>query len=260
VNRSLVCVFSVAIAWAASNSTATAGPINPGFDLFATDSPGTSATFTSPPFGVVNFVGVPLEPGLGNTDTIIQRTGPTIPSGGTGTFNIELVSLFLMSTAPVNIGGNFFDLYAVINKNGLIPGLPQPDPLPPSIGTLTIQTNSGAGGTFNSFFDVFVDIELTLPGHDPRTPGNIVQSMPSSDEGPFQATGTWSQTAPPGYPNNPSFPSGGFYVGGRLVEMGPMAMHTVDPATMVPEPASLVLLAVAGTALAGCVYRRRQKV
>jgi hypothetical protein len=157
-----------------------------------------------------------------------------------------------MSTNPVNIGGSFFDLFVVINKGGLIPGLPQPDALSPSTGTLTVLTHNDVSGTgtFTSFFDVFVDIELTPVGGNPRIPGSIVASMPSGNEGPLSANGIWSHTPPPGYPNNPSFPSGGFFPSGLIVETGPMAMHTVIPAKSVPAPFSLSLLGVGVAALA----------
>jgi hypothetical protein len=248
------CVSLLAFVLGVGGRPASANPIQPGFDLFQTVSPGTSAVL--PGIGLVNFRGVPLDPSLGSTDTIVQRTG-SLPSGGTGLIPIELVALELMSTSPVNIGGSFFDLFAVINKGGLIPGLPQPDVLPPSTGTLTILSHNDVTGTgtFSSFFDVFVDIELTPVGGNPRIPGSIVASMPSGNEGPLSGNGIWSHTPPPGYPNNPSFPSGDFFPG-LIVETGPMAMHTVRPAT-IPEPFSLSLLGIGAAALAAHTWWRQ---
>ena len=254
--RSLGCVSLLAFVLGVGGRPAFANPIQPGFDLFQTVSPGTSAVL--PSIGLVNFRGVPLDPSLGNTDTIVQRTG-SLPSGGTGPIPIELVALELMSTSPVNIGGSFFDLFAVINKGGLIPGLPQPDVLPPSTGTLTILSHNDVTGTgtFSSFFDVFVDIELTPVGGNPRTPGSIVASMPSGNEGPLQATGSWSHTPPPNYPNNPGFPAGGFFPVGLILETSPTATHPVRPATTVPEPFSLSLLGIGAAALAAHTWWRQ---
>lgn len=241
--------------------SARAATILPGFDLFATTQPTTAVI---PNVGTVTFCGRPFAPGnmLGDADTIVQRTG-TFPPGGTGMIPIELVSLSLVSCNPVTIppfGAG--DLYVTINRGMMITGLPQPDALPPSTGTLTVQTHIdavvGGGGTFDSFFDVFPDAIFVAPGADVTNPANWLFHAPIQ-EGRLFASGTpWSHTPPPGYPMNPNFPSGNFYPVIMFTEEGPTAVHTIRPAVVgnqaIPEPSGMVFLC--SGLFAFCLARR----
>jgi hypothetical protein len=135
-----------------------------GTDYFQTQ-PGTFFNFGGT-IGTVNFLGLPIRPG--NTDTIVRRMadapigGPSIP--------IQIVALSLKSTAPVNIGGSFFDVFVTLD----------PANLQNDTGAMTV-TGSLGGGTFsstlnvffdahfqplvgNSFFDVFTSISLSNSG------------------------------------------------------------------------------------------------
>ena len=228
------------------NVPAQASPIGPGFDLFST-TPGT-AFVPIPGNGDVPLHGVPI-PGLNNTDTIVQRMQgiDPFPVGGMGTIDIELVALSLMSNAPVNIGGSFFDVFVTINALGL-PGMhPMSLNLPPSLGMMTVRHENAGGGTFDSFFDVFTEVDLMPISPTAGQPMMLI-------EGPFHITGTgnpWSHTPPPGYPTDPGFPAGDFYPG-NVVHTGPHP--SVDPSTT-PEPVSFVLLG-SGLALLGLVKHR----
>ncbi len=135
-----------------------AAPIAPGFDLFTTPD-GTAfidLSATGLGLGIVDLNGNPIPGAAGDADTIVERL-TSLGAGQTGTIDIELVALSLRSVDPValNIGTGdaFFDLFVTLDESI------------PSLGQMTILThddNQGAngGGTFVSFFDVFVEITL----------------------------------------------------------------------------------------------------
>ena len=208
------------------------------------------------PIGIIDLEGNPFGPG--NTDTIVERIQGIDPfpfPGGLETIDIELVSLSLVSTAPVDLTplggpfvGVFADLHTTINKGGIIPGLPQPDLLPPSIGQMTIRHENAGGGTFDSFFDVFANAIFTIVGGDPGNPLDVFFSQVAPQVSLSSTNSTWSHTAPLGDVHNAMFPAGEFYVTG-IDHVGP---HPVTPAT--PAPGSLALLA-----LGGLFARRRRR-
>jgi hypothetical protein len=95
----MVRALLIAVASLTGGGIASADAINPGFDLFATTF--ANADLSGAGLGIVSFQGVPLQPSnLGNTDTIVQRTG-SLPPGGIGPIPIELVALELKSIQPV---------------------------------------------------------------------------------------------------------------------------------------------------------------
>lgn len=212
---------------------AGADPIGPGgFDLLHT----VPFVTTLGPLGQVALRGAPIGPG--DTDTIVRRTGE-LPSGGTGTIDIELVALSLESSAPIEFGGSFFDVFVTINALGL-PGLSQPDALQPSLGMITITSHDDAagGGTFDSFFDVFADVTLVPVGAGQpfHTPAPLLHLENTG--------GTWSHDPSAGYPATRAFPANGFYPG-PIPHQG---AHPVVPSS--PEPSTLLLLGAGTAALA----------
>lgn len=259
-------------------STAWATAIDPGFDLFST-GPGAFVDLSAvglPPN--VGLKGVPLGGGLGlgNTDTIVERKqgiDPFDPPGGLGTVDIELVALHLTSVAPVdltplNMPGVFADLHVTINQNGVIPGLPQPDQLLPSIGQMEIRHTVAGGGDFDSCFGmmtdplgvcaalgvpgggIYGDAIFTLVGGDPANLADVMFSQPASRVVLSGAGALWSHTPPPSYPESSLFPAGMFYPGvdpitGAVVGVEHVGPHPQTiPST--PEPASLSLLLLGG--------------
>jgi len=110
-----------------------------GSDYFAT-LPGTHYNFGGG-IGNVNFMGLPIGPF--NTDAIIQRRadaplgGPAIP--------IQIVALSLKSTAPVNVGGSFFDVFITLD----------PANLANDTGTMSMAGNTVTGGSFSSALNIF---------------------------------------------------------------------------------------------------------
>jgi PEP-CTERM motif len=232
--RRLVCAFVITIALGAAN-TALADPILPGFDLFHT-LPNTFHII--PGIGFVPFMGgTPLIPGT-NTDTIVERLQgiDPFPVGGTGTIDIILRELSLQSVAPVNIGGNLFDISATAA------------PLQ-ALGSMTVVHSTVDGGVFTSTLPVNVLLTFTPVG------GGAPFSTSFSTT--LMSTCVWSHTPPPNYPTPPQFPSGGFFVVGPCVEISPTQdeVHVVGPAS-VPEPTAMLLLASGLVGIAGLGRKR----
>ena len=202
--------------------TAWADSIGPGYDLLHT--PDGTAGFDLPGGTHVNLMSTPI-PGLGNTDTIVQRKqGVDFSVNNPGTIDTELIALSLESAAPVNIGGSFFDVFVTINPLAL-PGVRSTPLNPaPSTGQMTITENNSSGGTFTSFFDVFAEVDVVQVG------GGVSGS--SIDQvGRITGGGHWSFTPPPGFPSSREFPSGDFYPG-TIQHTGP---HPVVIPASVPD-------------------------
>jgi hypothetical protein len=225
------------------SSSASADPIGPGFDLFSTPEGGAAidigpllpAGFFATP-ELVPFEGNPIGPG--NTDTIVQRLDG-LDDGETGTIPIELVALSLVSVDPVQIGpssgpDSFFDVFVTLDPNG-----------PASMGQLTVQTHENGGGTFDSFFDVFVEITF-VDIDNPQIVFTATESARIASQG-----SEWSHTRPPGYPVDAELPSGGFYPG-PIEHTGP---HRTTVPAKAPEPGTFGLF---GIGLLGLLLWRRR--
>lgn len=245
--------------------------IDPGFDLFATDAAGTFATL--PGIGPVQFEGLPFDTGAGdrgNVDTILLRRGPALTLNGigdAGSMPLELVALSLRSVAPVQISpGVFADIYVNVNKpiedigapGGNDDGACDPgesctaanperplDALPASTGALTITRTGDNGGSFDSFFDVFAELTLTLPGTD-----TVIGSSTFQDTF-VQQSGLWSSVPGVGDAHTAQLPAGGF-LAGVVDELALLASHLARPA-VVPEPATLALFGF------GALWLRRRR-
>ena len=176
---------SVALLTGGTGSVAWGTPIGPGFDLFET-LPGTEVNLSFIGGPVVPLEGVPFTFKGFQGDTVVRRLEGIAPfnhPGGVDTIDIELVALQLKSVAPVDIsflGGLFTgvsaDLWTTVNKGGIIPGVPQPNALPPSTGTMTIRHELPNGGTFDSNQSVIGNAMFVVPGGDPNDPLDILLS------------------------------------------------------------------------------------
>jgi len=212
-----------------------------GYDQLNTGA-GTSDDLSSMGLGIVNFQGVPLSSNgnnydTGTADTIVWRESPIPPSGGT--INIQIVALYLVNTGTVTCTnpacspGQQVTVYATINAtNGIIPTtvLPVPDSefISPSTGTMTVNTNNF---TFNTNSTALQADIIVVPEGAPVTAAPIFHAPMSPDH--ISATGSvWTPTPPPGYPESPFFPSGGFYVallGGSRARVGGMFFRMLRP-------------------------------
>ncbi|MFM7640399.1 MAG: hypothetical protein ACKO45_02450 [Cyanobium sp.] len=168
VGRGLTASFVTALTLFNLTSSANASNILLGSDYLATPDDGhTSFDFGS--LGIVKFKGVPL-PGLQGADTIIQRLSNAIFDRNNDgivdfkkvTIPIQMSALSLVSSSPVFIQGDYFNVVPKLNSK-------------PSAGTMsithnTIRTPSGlmafndsgsVQGTFSSLFNVNFDAVFT---------------------------------------------------------------------------------------------------
>ncbi|MDA0835687.1 MAG: PEP-CTERM sorting domain-containing protein [Planctomycetota bacterium] len=173
----------------------------------------------------------PLVPGT-NTDTIVERqTG--LLAGETGPIEIEIVALQLRSVEPVPVADSFFDVFVQLDFGG-----------PTSDGTVDItQHNDPDGGTFDSFFDIFVTI--TLNEHAGFGSGHEVQQRQFTLQ---SNNGQWFHSD-----------LTDFYIQPFIVSDGSDIELLLAPAqAIIPEPTSLALLLTGGLGL--LIYRRKTRV
>jgi hypothetical protein len=238
-------------------STALADPVvEPGYDLFETESPGTTLLgieLESVSLGLYDFGGGPQP--VGNSDTIIEREQKAEPGkdavpGGSSKFTtppepdvgliaIELVALQLRSVDPVDLGAGLDFYYITLQEST------------PSLGEMAITFDDPDGGTFDSSFAVFYDLRIGA------LDGPIVSSssfdMTSSDN-------PWDRTPPPGAPQIPGVntllngldQAADFWPIGVVEHDSPGTAHQKVRST--PEPTSLLLLSLGGLVL----LRRRR--
>jgi len=214
--------------------------------------PGTFFNF-GPGIGVVNFMGLPVGPGA--TDTIVQRQSDAVINSGS--IPIQIVALSMESTAPVNVGGSFFDVFVTLD----------PANLGNDKGMMSIMGSLG-GGTFTSFFDVFFDAHFAPVSTG--QPFDVISSITLSNGG-----SAWSPTPPP----NAVIVTGPFgdqnantHTGlpSNFVDFWPCsvapctedssgAAHHVVKTAPAPEPSTLLLLGPAGLGLLWRMRARRAK-
>jgi hypothetical protein len=245
---SYVCVTGIALLSLLTflGGAALAISIAPGYDLFETP-PGTSSVdLTSFGIGVVPLQGYrpPVsalfappynDPAVNDTDTIVRRLAGINPLPPSGNIPIELVALSLQSVAPVNVGGNFYDL-KVLGGSLLTPSDPSP------LGNMTVNETLANGGTFTSVLPVHATLTFTQVGN----PSNTF-SQPFSDV--FSSNGVWSHTPREDDVHFAPFQAaGGFYGGvdpvtGQKVlttEQSQLAAHGVLPAQLASDVVRVV--------------------
>lgn len=198
-----------------------------GYDLFQTDSSCSTSVDLSSVKGLspttVTLKGVPIQSSTGNTDTIMKRG---TPSSGKASLNVYAIKM--KNCNSVTLNGSPVDVYVTVNgSNGGISTsvVPQPDSVQASSGSITINSD----GTFSSSFTVYPDVIFTSVGGDPSTSTNH-QAGPQTS---LSASGTWSSSAPSGYPSSSSYPSGGFYPV-QVTHSSPNHLHAVVPSKCGP--------------------------
>jgi hypothetical protein len=173
----LMSMFLLTLAAGIRGVQAGPGTVALGSDYLATQ-PGTFFDFTTlsgGAVGLVNFQGLPF---FDNTDTIVQRKADATIGGAA--IPIQIVKLSLESTAPVNIGGSFFDVFVTLD----------PAHLADDTGSMAISGTT-AGGTFTSSLNVFFDAHFVQLGNPSNTMdffAGILLGNPG---------GNWSPVPPP---------------------------------------------------------------
>jgi len=160
----------------------------------------------------------------GGADTIIERVSDIeLPDtiGVTATLQVQFTLLSLMSAAPVNIGGSFFDVFVHLTPNTTSGG---------SI-TLTQTALEGSGitpeGTFTSNLTVFFTADFVQAG--------VVQPCPISTC-LFPAVNLHTNPDQPGMWRDPD--DGGTFVFRIVDEFEGELGASLHRATQIPEPFS----------------------
>jgi hypothetical protein len=188
------------------------------------------------------------------------------PNGPPAIVNTMLTNLSLESTAPVGIGGSFFDVFVTLD----------PTNLANDTGQLQVSLNGAAnGGTYTSTLNVYFDAQFTQVGNPSNTfdvPDNVTLSG-SSQWSTTPTPGTWLLygTDDGGSDDQnanihtgldageldffPCTTSGGGAIVSPCLETAPGDTHSVAP-TPTPEPGSFLLLAMGFLGL-GILGRRR---
>jgi len=216
--------------------------LEPGYDLYTTTGGFLAVDFDGP--GGFDPVPVPIasspiDGSLFDTNLIMQRKSGADPFnvGDEVVVPVEMVALSLQSLHPVEFNSTFYDLKfrsgsllsnpaSPFFQDGTIPNNPD--------GTGTIKKLDPVGGTFSSFFDVFVEIDIT-DITDPNNTDTILEQYKL-----FIEQAPWVETPGHTYPSIPDFPGGNFYAQFTLAE-GEGAQLNLAPAST-PEPASMVLM------------------
>lgn len=246
MRHSIMCVAVLGLgSLAVGGGNAVAAIIEAGgYDLLTTPAGGGSLVLEIPGGGgetlTVPLQGNPIGPF--NTDTIVYRSNE-LGDGVSGTIAVELVELSLISVDPIDLGlDTLVDVLVTLDhsENGL----------------LTVTHDDPNGGTFDSFFDIFVKVDLVKTGTSESVLGLLGIDAPIPIEDTLESFGTaWSHDPPSGYPETAGYPSGGFYITAAGIDhQGPHG--DVVPAE-VPEPATIVIWSLLGAL--GLVYGWRRR-
>lgn len=216
-----------------SNTSQAASSVLAGWDLFQTDSGGTTfmgQAFAGVPLGNFDFGGsIGLKP-VGQTDTIVQRLGGSSAPGPLPNVPIEMLALQLMSVAPFDPPGALPLATYFITLQSSHGG-------PASSGNIQVTFGAeGANhGTFDSLLDVYFDLRI----------GALNGPIVFSDHlGLFGDDSQWGHTAPPGAVqidgvnhNLNGLNTNNDFMPFIVMESHPSgAMHTAGPAQQFPPP------------------------
>jgi hypothetical protein len=243
----------VAIAANPTPTRAVTLTVHSGYDLFESQ-PGTSfmgVPFQGVPLVTYNFGGTIGTHAVGGTDTIVQRLSDVSASpGGSGTTDLVMRALQLVSSVPTNFGLGTGFYYITLQ------------PTAASTGAMTISFDPAATptnqfGTFSSTIDVFFDVHF----------GSLTGSIAISGELPLTSTDVpWSYLAPPGSllingVNNRLDGTDVFqdFWPSQFTERHPPGTHVVRGTTVTPEPGTLTLGGIAVVLATVGALRRRSR-
>jgi hypothetical protein len=260
----LALAIALLLAMAVPEASRADFAVNAGFDLYTTISPGTNfdgADFLGVPLTTFNFGGTIGMQNVGPTDTIIQRTSNVSVAGpgNSGSTPITMLELQIRTVNQVDLGAglNFYFITLQSSHGGT-----------DSTGTMTINFGPDPGsppptqpiaGTFSFSVDAFYDVHI----------GTINGTIVASGDTVLTSTGySWSHFPPPNSvlingansDLNGTDHSRDFFVAPPISQGNPSAgtQQLTDAGAAVPEPSSVLLLAVGG--LLGLGVAKRQSM
>ena len=258
-SRMMLVVCAIGAVLAGATQPALATNVGAGHDYFHTldANLGIDLGFGLGGFQVIPLEGNPFQSNLGDTDTVVRRSGPDVvipPLGGpSASIPIELVALQLTSAEPMDLtplGGTGTDHLFLTLQGDRGGHLLDPDPGPASTGEMTLDF---AMRTFDSSLDVFFDVRA------------------GSADGPILFTGNdtlvatqvpWAVDLPEGWRAIPGIDDAFFagVIGGSLIgfDQNGQLLQLRSATVLVPEPATLALLALGALGALGLVRRRRR--
>lgn len=240
-------------------------------------NPDGSVTFTGVALPPVTKTGVAVQE-VGTTDSIVCRFNPLpnpIPSTGVPV-TIQMVALYLRGDATYQPNPQAtptaVTVYATINQTQDSHGnhafcrdvstdprspcfnpanvLPEPTPTSgaypsPSSGQMTVFPQSGTHGTFDTN-NLNIQADLIIVHQNDPVTATPIAVVPMPLDTLTSSGSTWTTSAPSGYPNSTTFPSGGFFVNdpnGTLGAVVPLITSRIFRGSL--YGLSLVLLGIA---------------
>ncbi|MCX7112686.1 MAG: hypothetical protein NTX45_21685 [Proteobacteria bacterium] len=268
MNHVVAAFSTLAALMATPVSHAAPVTIDAGWDLVQTttaffDTPAGLIPFKGVPFGNVNISSLngvlpPAPSGAksyGSTDTIIYRSGGTLPDAGVLTVNLQMTALNLVSNGafdPDGPGSLPYAVYYATNWGQTITEVPGD---PSTKSSMDITYNGTDGGTFKSILTFGIALSLINPYDPANNPTFSASDVLYTTTKTFTAKGNWSTTPCPSCLVIPGVNQDSFYmVGQTFHDAGNGTSHTVQPT--VPIPAAIFFVAPALFGVFGWSRRR----
>lgn len=218
--------------------------INKGYDLFSVVKGSTYINLENifPGAEIINSNGIPIDQKkFGNFSTGIERKSE-LPDNENGAIPIEMFAEHSISIKPINLepfdlGKGDCDFHTIINRGGILRGLPNTDGLiRPSEGVMTVFRKRG-GGEFELSLNINPLIVLTKVGGkiEDLNGEDVIKTIDGS--GLLNPVGSiggqWSENISQNfnYVRNSDYRNGGFFCGINRVTSEPITIQLTSGKT-----------------------------